>query len=368
MIADRMSKIDASGIRKVFDLAAKLESPANLSIGQPDFDVPDPIKDAAITAIRKGKNKYTVTQGIPELIRKVRDVELAARDFEPDDVIITSGTSGGLLLAILVLVDPGDEVIIPDPYFVMYKHLVNLAGGVPVFVDTYPDFELRPERVRRAVTDKTKLLLLNSPSNPTGAVNLRKDLAEIAALAAGRGFVVLSDEIYDRFSYDGPAPSITEFLPETLLLGGFSKTYAMTGWRLGYAAGPGEIISQMKKLQQYTFVCAPSMAQSAGVVALDLDVSEYVDAYRRKRNTVYEALSGHFDVRKPRGAFYIFPKSPWGTGTQFVSAAIESNCLVIPGNVFSEKDTHFRISYATSDDDIARGVEILCKLADKPRV
>jgi len=367
MIAKRMSKIDASGIRKVFDLAAKLKDPANLSIGQPDFDVPDPIKEAAIAAIRQGKNKYTVTQGIPELISKVRDVELARRNFDAEDVIITSGTSGGLFLAILALVDPGDEVIIPDPYFVMYKHLVNLVGGVPVFVDTYPDFELTGDKVRAAVTDKTKLVLLNSPGNPTGAVNRREDLAEIATLAKERGLVVLSDEIYDRFAYDGPVPSITEFLSETLLMGGFSKTYAMTGWRLGYAAGPKEILSQMKMLQQYTFVCAPSMAQSAGLVALDVDVSEYVDQYRRKRDTVYEGLVGHFDVRKPQGAFYFFPKAPWGTGTDFVSAVIESNCLVIPGNVFSEKDTHFRISYATSEDNIKRGVEILCRLAETRR-
>ncbi|NIA22100.1 MAG: aminotransferase class I/II-fold pyridoxal phosphate-dependent enzyme [Anaerolineaceae bacterium] len=358
-----MNLIDSSGIRKVFDLAAKLESPINLSIGQPDFDVPEPIKDSAIQAIREGNNRYTQTQGTAALRECLGD--LLSRQYGLDDppLLVTSGVSGGLLLALMATVDPGDEVLIGDPYFVMYKHLVNLLGGRPVFVDTYPDFRLTAERIRPHITERTKLLLLNSPCNPSGVVMTAEEIDAVLHLAAEHKLLVLTDEIYELFCYDGPHVSAYGRYDNTIMLKGFSKTYGMTGWRLGYATGPAEIIQAMAVLQQYTFVCAPSMVQSAGPVALSTDMSEALEDFRGRRDLIYDALKDDFEVTRPSGAFYIFPKAPGGRAAEFVTEAINRNVLIIPGDVFSEKGTHFRISYAARGEVIARGAEVLCKLA-----
>ena len=366
LIARRAGLIDASGIRKVFDLAATMKDPINLSIGQPHFDVPDEVKAAAIRAIEEGHNRYTQTQGIAQLRERFAEVLKARHAYEPEAVLVTSGVSGGLLMGLMALVDPGDEVILPDPYFVMYKHLVNLAGGVPVIVDTYDDgFQVDPERLEAAVTDRTKVIIVNSPSNPTGAVFSRESLVEIARIARQRGILVMTDEIYDSFVYtDAPPASIATMYENVLWLGGLSKSHALTGWRLGFAAGPERLIQEMAKLQQYTFVCAPSMVQIAALAALDVDASDRVAEYRHKRDILYDALKGRFEIVKPEGAFYIFPAVPEGGGTDmdFVRRAIEKNVLVIPGSVFSERNTHFRISYATEDDNILKGAEILCAL------
>jgi len=363
-IASRMAKLDASGIRKVFDLAAKMENPINLSIGQPDFDVPQPIKDAAIKAIQDGHNRYTVTQGLAELHEAIRVKLKKDRDWEPENLLVTSGVSGALVLAMLVMIEEGDEVIIGDPYFVMYKHLVNLAGGTPVFIDTYTTgFEMTAQSIEAAITDKTKLILLNSPGNPTGAVSSFDELEKIADVARAHDIYVITDEIYEDFTYEGSCPSISKLYDKVLLFHGFSKTYAMTGWRMGFAAGPAEVLAEMTKLQQYSFVCAPSMAQVAAIEAFNIDTSPYVDQFRQKRDRIYNGLKEDFDIIKPRGAFYIFPKAPWGTATEFVEAAIEENVLMIPGSVFSERDTHFRISYATTHEDIDCGIDVLTRLA-----
>ena len=354
-----MSKIDSSGIRKVFDLAAKMTDPINLSIGQPDFDVPELAKRETIRAIEDGLNKYTPTQGIPELREGIRRLMRQTRDWEPEAVLVTSGVSGGIMLALNALVDPGDEVLIGDPYFVMYKHITSLLGGVPVFVDTYPDFRLTAERIEKTLTPKSKVLLLNSPCNPTGVVSSSEELSDIADLAKAHDLIVVSDEIYESFCYDGEFVSIVRFLEHAVVLGGFSKSYGMTGWRLGYACGDADIIGEMTKLQQFTFVCAPSMVQQAGVVALGTDVSGHIDEFRRKRDLMYDGLQDVFEVTRPEGAFYIFPRVPEGTDEAFVKRAIEANCLVIPGSVFSQRNTHFRISYANSFDQLRRGIEVL---------
>ena len=364
MIAKRMAKLDSSGIRKVFDLAAAMKNPINLSIGQPDFDVPEPVKEAAIEAIRAGQNRYTVTQGIPQLHDAIRRRIVRDKRVEPEGILVTSGVSGALMLAILVLVNEGDEVIIPDPYFVMYKHLVNLCGGTPVFADTYPDFRVTAGRIARKITSKTKLLLLNSPANPTGAVMEEAELPKIAALSKKHNLVVISDEIYDFFSYEGGIQSIAALYPNTLLMGGFSKSHAMTGWRLGYVAGPKEIVGEMTKLQQFSFVCAPSFAQVAGITALETDTSPFRELYRAKRDLIYSGLrDAGYEVQKPGGAFYIFPKAPWGTGQEFVAEAIRNQLLIIPGSVFSERTTHLRISYAATDETIRLGLEVLRRIA-----
>jgi aspartate aminotransferase len=366
ILADRTKLIDASGIRKVFALASKMKDPVNFSIGQPDFDVPQPAKEAAIAAIRQGWNKYSQTEGDSALIEKTAGGLRAEFGWKKPAVLVTSGVSGGLLLAFMALVNPGDEVIIPDPYFVIYKHVVTMLGGKCVFVDTYPTFSLSIDSITNAITNNTKLIILNSPSNPTGAVYSKESVKTLAALAAKYDIPVLSDEIYNKFCYDGDCPSIAHYYDKTLVLRGFSKTYAMTGWRLGYAAaneGLSELIEEMTKIQQYTFVCAPTPFQQAAIAAIDCDVSGYVTAYKKKRDMIYEGLKDKFDLSRPSGAFYAFVKAPGKSGTEFVNEAIKHNVLIIPGSVFSQKDTHFRISYATSDDKIQQGIEILRKLA-----
>ena len=362
-IAERMSHIESSGIRKVFELARSLKNPVNLSIGQPDFDVPEPIKDAARAAIDRGANGYTVTQGIAELRAKLT-AQMQRRYRHGDrELLVTSGTSGGLVLALCCTVNPGDEVILFDPYFVMYPHLVELAGGKSVVLDTYPDFTIDPDRVRAAITPRTKAILVNSPANPTGRSPSREVLRDLAVLAREKNVLLISDEIYSAFAYDRPFCSPAEFNEDVLVFDGFSKTYGMTGWRLGYAHGPRRLIEEMTKLQQFTFVCAPSMVQWAGVAALDYDVSQIVATYRQKRDRIYQGLKDRYEVAKPEGAFYLYPKAPHGTGTEFVAEAIRNHLLVIPGNVFSRRDTHFRISYAADDRTLDRGIEILNRLA-----
>ncbi len=370
LIADRMGLIDASGIRKVFALGASLKDPINFSIGLPDFDVPDPIKAAAIEAIQQGQNRYSQTVGLGALIDKVRERVRAQTPWDDPKVLITSGASGALLLAFMAVIEPGDEVILPDPYFVIYKHVVRLLGGRCVYIDTYPDFGLPVDKIAAAVTDRTKMVILNSPANPTGAVYRESDLRDLAEALDGTGILVMSDEIYDHFCYDGPCASITDHYEDTLLVKGFSKSYAMTGWRMGYVAAASEpvkrVIEEMTKLQQYTFVCAPTPFQVAAQTALDMDVSEYIAAYRRKRDLAVGGLKDHFELGyEPAGAFYLFVKAPDNVpdATTFVTRAIEHNVLIIPGCVFSEKDTHFRMCYTTTDEKIRQGVEILCGLA-----
>jgi aspartate aminotransferase/aminotransferase len=369
IIARRTLDIDASGIRKVFDLAAKLKDPINLSIGQPDFDVPEPIKEKAIAAIRAGKNRYTPTQGIAELIEPIRRSVCERTGWRDPGVLILSGTSGGIMLSMFATLNPGDEVLFLDPYFVMYKHLPRLIGAVPVPVDSYPDFRLHPERIEAAITPRTKMLILCSPNNPTGIALTQAELQAAAAIARKHQLLVISDEIYDAFCYQ-QHHSIASLLPEQcIVLKGYSKTYAMTGWRLGYAAGPKAIIEQMTKLQQYTFVCAPAPAQYAALEILhdgSVDMTAHIDAYRRKRDRIVTGLSGHFDINNPDGAFYAFPKVPGAmSATEFVDQAVASNVLVIPGKVFSQRDTHFRLSYAASDQTIDRGIAALNHLAEK---
>ncbi len=362
-IADRMSRIDASGIRKVFDLAAKMKDPINLSIGQPHFDTPEPVKQALYRAVAEGRNAYSQTQGIAPLLEKLQrrvDAEYAHRDRK---LFVSSGTSGGLMLALSVLVNPGDEVLYFDPYFVMYKHLTTLVGGKPVPVDTYPDFRIDLDKVRSAITERTKVILCNSPANPTGTVLLDDELEGLARLAAEKDVALVSDEIYRTFCYDRPFTSPARWNERTIVIDGFSKSHSMTGWRLGYVHGPEEVIQQMIKLQQFTFVCAPQPVQWAGVTACDIEVPERVAEYRLNRDFLLHELGSLYEFAPADGAFYLFAKAPWGTGTEFVAEAIRNNLLIIPGNVFSDRDTHFRISYAAEHRTLERGVEVLRKLA-----
>ena len=362
-IAQRTQSFDSSGIRKVFDLAAQMSDPINLSIGQPDFDVPETVRQSCIEAIQTGKNGYTLTQGMPVLRDKLQAQVDSQYGHEDRQLFISSGTSGGLVLATLAMVNPGDEVIVFDPFFVMYEPLVELVGGIPVIIDTYPDFHIDLDRVADAITPRTKLILLNSPANPTGVVATLDEIRGLAELAEERNVALLSDEIYRQFCYDETFISPARYNPQTVVIDGFSKSHAMTGWRLGFVHGPSAVIEAMIKLQQYTFVCAPQPAQWAGVEAMGVDVSAQMDTYREKRDLIVNGLSDLYEIAHPGGAFYVFPRAPWGTGMEFATQAIENNLLIIPGNIFSHRDTHFRLSYAAEDAVIERGIEVLRKMA-----
>jgi len=362
-IADRTTTFDSSGIRRVFDLAAKLKNPINLSIGQPDFDVPDEIKAAAIEAIETGKNAYSPTQGIGPLRQALQD-QIKQQFGHPDrEVFISSGTSGGLMLSIMSMVNPGDEVIFLDPYFVMYPALLKLCGGVPVPVDSYPDFRLDPDKIAAAITPRTKMILLNSPANPTGVTATTEQLEAVAKLAAQHNIALVSDEIYSRFFYDGDFVSPAKFNDQTIVIDGFSKSHAMTGWRVGYVHGPAEIMATMLKIQQYTFVCAPQPAQWGALRGLEVNLHGHIDDYRRKRDLIVNGLKENYEFTPPGGAFYLFAKAPSGSGSQFVEHAIEQGLLIIPGNIFSSRDTHFRLSFAAPDATLNKGIEMLVAMA-----
>lgn len=359
-LSGRVRNVRPSGVRKIFDLAAKIKNPINLSIGEPDFDIPDEIKEEGIKWIRAGFNKYTPSGGIPDLREKVFRY-LKGKGIICDDVIITAGATGGLLLSFLVTLDPGDEVVIPDPYFVLYEYQLILLGVKPVYVDTYPDFSLKEEALRKAVTNKTRAILINSPNNPTGAVYSKQELEMVAKVARDRDLLVFSDDIYDRFIFEENLLNnyLGQLYENTLTIGGFSKTWAMTGWRLGFVAGPKEIIQTMITNQQYVFSSVNSVAQKAALLALDCNTDSLIATYKKKRDIIYDGLKDKYEVVKPKGAYYIFPRVPGDDGDTFVEKALEKNLFVIPGSVFSGRKSNIRISFASSEENVLKGIEIL---------
>jgi aspartate/methionine/tyrosine aminotransferase len=362
MIAERLKRIRPSGVRRIFDMASRMNDPIDLSLGEPDFDIPEDIKQEGIRWIEEGFNKYTLTQGIPELREKVEEY-LQGKGVTFESVMITAGVTGGLLLCCLCLIDPGDEVLIPDPYFVMYEYQVLLMGGVPRYIDTYPDFRLREDKIREVLSSRTKLVIINSPANPSGTVYSKEELELVARIAGERKLIVISDDIYERFVYDAAAaPCMGQIYGNTITLSGFSKTWGMTGWRLGYAAGSEEVIQKMITLQQYSFTCPPSFAQKAAVKAFDCDMGTYIDHYREKRDFIYEALRERYRVERPLGSFFIFPEADDGDGEKLVEKAITKGVFVVPGGAFSQRRTHFRISFAAPMNVLERGVKILQEL------
>jgi aspartate/methionine/tyrosine aminotransferase len=374
LVSQRSRSVDASGIRRVFDLAAGMRDPINLSIGQPDFPVDGAIKEAAIRAIREDRNGYTVTQGVPELLDAIWTHLRADLGWKgptnEQGAVVTSGTSGALLLACLAMLDPGDEAIIPDPYFVMYPQLGKLTGARMVSCITYPDFRMTAERIEACLTPRTKMVIVNSPSNPCGVVLGDSELRDIVDLCRRKNVLLVSDEIYDEFCFhdmrsNGRCPSPARFTEDCLVIRGFGKTYGCTGWRLGYAAGPRFLVQEIAKLQQYTFVCAPSIAQWGVAAAFGVDLSPIVKEYEHRRQMVVEAFEGVTAVPRPGGAFYAFVEVPRRLGLtaqQFVERAIAERVLIIPGNVFSSRDTHFRLSFSAKRESLAEGLGILRKL------
>lgn len=378
LISDRCKGVQGSGIRRVFELGAKLKNPIDLSIGQPDFPVPASVKRAAIEAIESDRNGYTLSQGVPALrqacaARIVDDLGWPADTGLPESdvgVMVTSGTSGALFLMMMALLSPGDEIIIPDPYFVAYPSMASICGGKAVRCDTYPDFRMTAERVAPLITARTKAVLLNSPGNPTGVVMNQRECAELLELCRSKGVVLISDEIYDEFCFadaqeSGVCPSPAReprAHEDVLVIRGFGKTYGCTGWRMGFVAGPKWLVNEMTKMQQFSYVCAPAPLQWGCLATFAVDMGPIVQQYAHRRDMVTERLGEVTEVARPGGAFYAFVRVPTRlgmNGQQFFEKAVERDLLVIPGNVFSDRDTHFRISYATAPARLERGLDTL---------
>ena len=364
MISRRASAFDSSGIRKAFDLAAKLDDPINLAIGQPDFAMPAAACEAAKAAIDAGKSGYTQTQGIPQLRERLEGAVRGELGDPERKLCVTSGSSGALVLVLMTLIDPGDEVILFEPAFVMYRPLVEFLGGTCVIVDTSPSFSIDVEQVAAAITPRTKAILLNTPSNPTGFVAPLDTVRDLARLAERAGVTLISDELYRSYSYDEPFHSPAAHSDRVVVIDGFSKSHAMTGWRVGWVHGPAEIIDACTMLQQYTFVCAPQAGQWGAIAALDAPMDIPLAECKRKRDKLMAGIAGHYRFVKPGGAFYLYPEAPGGSGKRFAEAAAEQEKLiVVPGSVFGAADTHFRIAYTVSDRTLDRGIAALIRLA-----
>jgi len=360
-LSNRIEKIEESGIRKVFELAAKNQGEyVNLSIGQPHFLTPEVLKKKIQLAVEDNFNVYTPTAGLVELRRKIVEKLQQENNIKTslDQVMITNGVAGGIFLALSATINPGDEVILPDPYFVLYKQVLNYLGAKIIYLDTYPDFDIKPEKLEKLISEKTKMIIINSPNNPTGRVYSESTLRAVAQTAENNNLLVLSDEIYEKFDYEKKFFSIGSVYDKTLTLNGFSKSHSITGWRIGYVQGPLEIIQAMNKLQQYTFVCAPSMVQKALVGSFEIDLAREIENYKKNRDYVCSELSDKYEFVPSQGAFYLFIKKPAGT-ENFNQKLIDSKLLSVSGKIFSEKNSHFRISFAVDFNELKRGVDIL---------
>ena len=367
-LSDTIVNIKPSGIRKFFDLVSEMEDAISLGVGEPDFDTPWHIRDEGIYSLEKGRTFYTSNAGLKELKEEIcrylhRRIHV---EYDPaDEVIVTVGGSEGIDIAMRAILNPGEEVLIPQPSYVSYEPCAVLAGGKPVIIELKAEneFRLTAEELQEAITDKTKLLVLPFPNNPTGAIMEKEDLEAIAQVIIEHDIFVLSDEIYSELSYKGDHVSIVS-LPgmreRTILINGFSKSYAMTGWRLGYACGSKEIIEQMLKIHQFAIMCAPTTSQYAAVEALrngDEDVAKMREAYNQRRRYLVHAFKEmKLDCFEPYGAFYVFPciKEFGMTSEEFANRFLEEEKVaVVPGTAFGDCGEGFlRISYAYSLEDL----------------
>jgi aminotransferase len=364
----RVARLPASGIRRFFDLIAGEKDAISLGVGEPDFITPDSFREAAVRSIKDGKTKYTSNYGIKPLREAISEhtAKLRGVRYDPDrEILITVGVSEAVDLALRATLNDGDEVILADPSYVAYVPGIVLAGGVPASVatDESEDFRMTPAAVAKAITSRTRAILLGFPSNPTGAVLTKEDVEGIAKLAQEHDLLVYADEIYDRLVYGTEHHSIISvpgMKERTIYLAGFSKSYAMTGWRVGYACAPAEIIEQMMKIHQYTVMCVPTAAQYAALEALrsgESEVQRMVKAYDERRKLMW----GRFNAMglhcfEPRGAFYCFPNIT-STGLSddvFCERLLkEEKVVVVPGNAFGERGQgHVRACYAASTEQI----------------
>ena len=368
-----VQEMKPSGIRKFFDMIGSRDDVVALTVGQPDFVTPWHIRVAAIESLEKGKTYYTSNSGTAELRAEIAAymTRRFSLSYDPnDEVIVTVGGSEAIDLAVRALVCPGDEVIVPQPAFVCYGPIVSLAGGVPVYVNTKEEnkFKLTAEELKSAITPKTKLLVLPYPNNPTGAIMTAEDLKEIADVLRGTDIMVLSDEIYCELTYGRDhvsIASIDDMRERTVIASGFSKAYAMTGWRLGYTLAPREISKQMLKIYQYAIMCAPTASQFAAVEAMregDADVEAMRSEYNRRRRYIVGGLrSLGIECFDPEGAFYVFPNiSGYGMSSETFCERLlsEDGVAIVPGNAFGSCGEGFaRISYAYSVEHIAKALD-----------
>ena len=382
-LSKQITEIKPSGIRKFFDIASERKDVISLGVGEPDFDTPWHIRDEGIYSLEKGKTFYTSNAGLIELREEI--CKYYSRRFKVDytpktDVLITVGGSEAIDIALRAMVDPGDEVIVPQPCYVSYEPCAILAGAKPVIIELKNEnqFRLTPEELLAAITEKTKILVLAFPNNPTGAIMEREDLEKIAKICIEKDIFVLSDEIYAELTYNKEHVTIAS-LPgmqeRTIVINGFSKAYAMTGWRLGYALGPKEIIAQMTKIHQFCIMCAPTTSQYAAVEALkngDEDVAMMRESYNQRRNFLMNAFKEMgLPCFEPFGAFYVFPDiREFGmTSEEFAFALIDAeNLAVVPGTAFGDSGEGFlRISYAYSIEKLKIAVERIARFIEKLR-
>jgi aminotransferase len=372
-LSKTLHSLKPSGIRKFFDIAATMDDVISLGIGEPDFTTPQPIIEAGIRSLQAGETHYTSNRGIFELRQAISDHidELYNVRYDPvNEILVTVGVSEALYLTFSALLNPGDEVIIPTPCFVSYQAEVLLAGGKPIeiYTNMEDDFQPDPALIEKAITPNTKAILLGYPNNPTGAVCSRERLQSIADIAKKHDLLVISDEIYDRLVYDHDFvcfPSLPGMQDRTLLLGGFSKSYAMTGWRVGYAAGPASVIEGLVRIHQYSVMSAPTISQYGALEALRVGepyVQEMQAEYNRRRKLIHEGLNTlGLPTFEPHGAFYVFP-SIHNTGMDdetFAEKLLqEEKVAVVPGSAFGDAGSRFvRCSYATNYELIEKALE-----------
>jgi aspartate aminotransferase len=364
MFSERVSSIDISGIRKMFEGAGP--DAINLGLGQPDFDTPEHIKNAAIEAINNGFTGYTVNLGIPELREAIcRKLERENHfTVPPDEIIVTSGSSEALHLALQSLINAGDEVLIPDPGFVSYAPLTKIAGGKVVGVPLGEELTLTPDVVNEYISPKTRVLIINSPSNPAGTVQTGQEIRALAEIAEDNDITVISDEVYEHFIYEGEHVSPAQFTDNVITINAVSKTYAMTGWRTGYAAARKEYIEQMLKVHQYIQACACSISQKAALMAIEGPqdcVNEMRESFRARRDLLLQGLHAiGIKCVRPQGAFYAFPVIEDENAPQKL---LKNGVIVVPGRSFGEHGIgHVRISYAASEENIRKALGIMGKV------
>lgn len=376
-ISELVKSTPASGIRRFFDVVSKMPDAISLGIGEPDFATPWRIREACIYSLERGRTGYTSNYGLEEL-RAAIAAYLRKHDkleYNPENqILITVGVSEAMDLAMRALLNPGDEVVCPEPCYVSYKPCILLAGGVPITIPTTQQtaFRVEPERIRAAITPKTKAILVSYPSNPTGAVATRELLEQIVAIARQHDLYIVSDEIYDRLTYEGRhtcLPTLPGAYERTILLNGFSKAYAMTGWRIGYAAGPPDVIEAMMKIHQYTMLCAPVMSQVAALEAIKNgyeDSQQMIEQYDQRRRVIVKGLNdAGLECLMPGGAFYAFPsiRKTGLTSDEFAERLLMTEKVaVVPGSAFGDcGEGHIRCSYATSIDEIELALERIAR-------
>lgn len=368
-----ITEIQPSGIRKFFDLAAEMKDVVSLGVGEPDFDTPWHIREEGIYSLEKGRTFYTSNAGLAELKKEICSYQHRRFQLEYDDkneVMVTVGGSEAIDIAFRAMLDPGDEVLIPQPSYVSYLPCARLAGGVPVIIELKEEdeFRLTREQLLDSITEKTKILVLPFPNNPTGSIMTKEDLEDIVDVIIEKDIFVLSDEIYSELTYGSRHVSIASFpgmRERTIVINGFSKSYAMTGWRLGYACGPETIIKQMLKIHQFAIMCAPTTSQYAAVEALkngDADVERMREAYDQRRKFLLKAFADMgMDCFEPFGAFYVFPsiKRYGMTSDEFAMRLLnEERIAVVPGTAFGDSGEGFlRISYAYSIESLRFALE-----------